>query len=252
MGSLVWVGFIAFFIVALATGVRLIALWFRTRELPELLIGIGVLGIGPVGFGALVAAASVSASQPGLGEVLSFFGVVAVIAGVFAKCLFNWQVYHPQSGFVKAIVGVVALTLAGVFLYRLLVVGFALRSPGSPEQLLQSGIQTACLLWGAIESLRYWVLMRRRARIGLADSVVTNRFLCWGIGAGAAGMGTGVGTVASVVAGLPTMEMSWVIVSSSAHGFVAAVAIFFAFLPPAWYVARLRAGEGQNSVEAAG
>ena len=56
MGGLVWVGFIAFFVVALVVGVRVLMLARRTRELPELLMGIGVLGIGPVGFGLQVAA----------------------------------------------------------------------------------------------------------------------------------------------------------------------------------------------------
>jgi hypothetical protein len=49
--SFVWVGFAAFFVASLTAGVRLVMLWRRTRELPELLIGIGVLGIGPVGYG---------------------------------------------------------------------------------------------------------------------------------------------------------------------------------------------------------
>lgn len=244
MGSLVWVGFIAFFFVALAVGVRLIALWTRTRELPELLIGIGVLGIGPVGFGAVVAAGSLWETRPALAEALSVVGVLAVMSGVFAKCVFNWRVYHPRSGLVKGIVALVGLTLAALFGYRLVAAGFGPRNPSNPEQLAQSGVQAACLLWGAAEAFRYWVMMRRRTRVGLADPVVANRFLCWGIGAGAAGLGTAIGTVASVITGAASMEMPWVVASSSAHGFVAAVAIFFAFLPPGWYVETLRAGTG--------
>ena len=40
---LIHVGFLAFFVVALVVGVRLVHLWWRTRQLPELLIGLGVL-----------------------------------------------------------------------------------------------------------------------------------------------------------------------------------------------------------------
>ena len=50
MGLLTALGFGCFFLVSLAVGLRLVLQWRRTRQLPELLIGIGVLGIGPVGF----------------------------------------------------------------------------------------------------------------------------------------------------------------------------------------------------------
>jgi hypothetical protein len=78
--------------------------------------------------------------------------------------------------------------------------------------------------------------MRRRLRLGLADPAVTNRFLLWGIGAGSAGVGSAVGIVASIVQGPPTDGFSWVMLSSSLHGLVAAVAMWLAFLPPAAYV----------------
>ena len=36
--ALVWIGFVTFFVVALAVGVRLALLWKRTGEWPELMI----------------------------------------------------------------------------------------------------------------------------------------------------------------------------------------------------------------------
>jgi hypothetical protein len=41
--------------------------------------------------------------------------------------------------------------------------------------------RTAAALGIAFESFRYWRMLRRRLRLGLADPVVTNRFLLWGI-----------------------------------------------------------------------
>ena len=35
--------------------------------------------------------------------------------------------------------------------------------------------------WGGFEALRYFFLLRRRQALGLADPVVTNRFLLWAI-----------------------------------------------------------------------
>ncbi|MGH0037621.1 MAG: hypothetical protein ACQGVK_21535 [Myxococcota bacterium] len=235
MSSLVWIGFLAFFVVSLVVGVRLLLLWSRTRELPELLIGIGVLGIGPVGFGAMMAASVVEGSSPGAAAALYLAASLTVSVGVFCKCLFNWRVYHLQSRVCAAITGAVGLFLAGVLVHRLLGPGFRPVSPPDGLGLAQSATQVGCLLWGAGEALRYWLMMRRRARLGLADPVVTNRFLMWGVGAGAAGLGSAVGTVWSLVSGVATLETPWVVASSSAHGFVAAVALSLAFVPPAAY-----------------
>lgn len=235
MSPIVWIGFLAFFVVSLVVGIRLLLLWARTRELPELLIGIGVLGIGPVGFGAIMAATVLKSSAPGLADALFLASSLTVATGVFCKCVFNWRVYHRDSGVCAGITGLVGLVLVAIFLYRLAGPGFEPVSPPDGITLVQSATQVGCLLWGAGEALRYWMLMRRRALLGLSDPVVTNRFLMWGIGAGAAGVGTAIGTVWSVLSGAPTMETPWVVASSSAHGFVAAVALYLAFVPPARY-----------------
>ena len=71
--------------------------------------------------------------------------------------------------------------------------------------------------------------------MGLGDPVVANRFLLWGIGAGAAGLGSAIGTLVQLVTGVVSTQVPWVLASSSAHGFVAAVAMWLAFMPPAAY-----------------
>ncbi len=45
------IGFGSFLVASLVVGLRLVLLSRRTGQLPELLIGVGVLGIGPLGFG---------------------------------------------------------------------------------------------------------------------------------------------------------------------------------------------------------
>ena len=80
--ALVWIGFLAFFVVSFVVGVRLLLLWRQTRQLPELLIGTGVLGIGPVGFGALMVGSALAAKQPTLSLVLIALGSATVYVGV--------------------------------------------------------------------------------------------------------------------------------------------------------------------------
>lgn len=240
MNALVGLGFVAFFVVALVVGTRLLLLARRTRELPELLMGIGVLGIGPVGFGLMVGAEHAAALSPALHQPLLLFGTLAAATGALAKYVFNWRVYYPESATVRAAVIVCGLLLFGSALYEGIVHGLTLQGRPTPLTLLRSTLQTGCLLWGALEALRYWAKMRRRLQLGLADAALTNRFLMWALGAFAAGFGTAVGTGWQVATGQSAMEVGWVFASSSAHGLIAAVAIGLAFIPPAGYLRWIR------------
>lgn len=245
MNPLVWVGFLAFFVVALVVGVRLIILAAHTRELPELLMGIGVLGIGPVGFGLMVGASIAAPTNPGLQQGLLWVGALAVASGALAKYVFNWRVYYPGRPAVGFIVAGAGLVLFGSTIYSGLTGGLVSQGQMAPLALARSALQIGCLLWGAAESFRYWSKMRRRLALGLADPVVTNRFLMWAIGAFAAGFGTAVGTTVQLVTGKASFEVGWVMASSSLHGLVAAIAIGLAFIPPAayrrWVTARFEA-----------
>ena len=89
MQSFMWIGFAAFFIASLTVGVRLVALWWRNRQLPELLIGLGVLGIGPVGFGCITLGQILNADYGTASRVVFGVGIFAASGGAFAKYIFN-------------------------------------------------------------------------------------------------------------------------------------------------------------------
>lgn len=242
MKTVALLGFLTFFAASLAVGLRLVLLWRRTRQLPELLIGIGVLGIGPVGFGSMMVGAALleRVGAPTAAELVFAFGSVAVYCGVLAQCVFTWRAYHPDAAWAKGAVAFFGLGLTAVFGVRLAGTGFVPTPTPDAAALVQSTLQVSCLLWASFEAFRYWHLMQRRARLGLSDPVVCNRFLLWGIGAGAAGIGSAVGTVASLVVGVSSLQIPWVVASSSAHGFVAAVAMSLAFLSPPAYLRWVR------------
>jgi len=248
MSPLALPGFLAFFVVALAVGVRLLGLAARTRQLPELLMGVGVLGIGPLGFGGMVLALALDGRAPGAARVAAGAATLAVSLGVAAKYLFDWRIYRPDR---RGAAVAAALGIAGVaasYGLEAHASGFAPAAwRGAGWHLLRQALQVGCLLWGAGEAFVYWGKMRRRQALGLAEPLVTNRFLLWGVGAGAAGIGSAIGTGVQLVTGGAPLDMPWLTLCSSFHGMVAAVALWLAFLPPLAYrrwIARSAAASG--------
>ena len=59
--------------------------------------------------------------------------------------------------------------------------GFGVRVLNGPAYWVHFAARVACWAWVAFESLRYWGRQRRRLALGLADPVVSNRFLLWGL-----------------------------------------------------------------------
>lgn len=228
-------GFGVFLLASTVVGLRLLALALRTRGRPELWIALAVLGIGPAGFGLLVAGRGLAEVRPGLGALLFAAGSLASAGGTVATLVFNAQVFRPGRAGARAAVALATTVLVAALGAELLLGGGPdpLR-PGGAMQL-RSAVMIAAMLWGAAESLRYYALMRRRAALGLAAPLVTNRFLLWGLGIGAAGLGAALSLAAQAALGADALDVPAVMLSNSLHGLVAAVCMWLAFLPPAAY-----------------
>jgi DNA-binding IclR family transcriptional regulator len=102
---------------------------------------------------------------------------------------------------------------------------------------LHSGVLTA---WGAYEALRAWARLRRRERVGLADPVVCERVLLWGIASVASAIVGGTSTVAGFL-GINFAATAFGAAVIAPLGLTAAGAMWLAFLPPAAYLGRVRA-----------
>jgi hypothetical protein len=228
-------GFGAFFVSSLAIGLRLVWLARRNRGLPELLIGLGILGIGPAGFATTVFAMLLGAGRPGAVFAALMTAQLAISIGAVAAYVFTWKVFRPDSGPARAAVFAAAALFAVAFAGRLAAGSYTLPLRLDAWSLLSSANVIACLLWGSFESLRYHARMRRRARLGLADPVLANRFLLWGLGIGSAGVGSLVGNVAMIATGSGPGDLDGLTLSNSLFGLASAVLMWIAFLPPAAY-----------------
>lgn len=235
MGPWVAIGLAAFMVSSLVIGVRLLVLWHRTRQLPELLIACGILGIGPVGFAFTLGAMSSAEALPALASTCFAAALLSTSGGAFAAAVFNWRVFRPDAPGMRFVLGALALVYVFAFAWEAVASGFADPAATTTGFRLYTVLSTAVLLWGAAESLRYFAMMRRRTKLGLADPLVTNRFLLWGLGIGAAGVGSAISMTAQAITGQHMLAVPWVTVSNSLHGFTAAVLMWVAFIPPAFY-----------------
>jgi hypothetical protein len=119
------------------------------------------------------------------------------------------------------------------------------------ESLLQTGPVMVAYLWTAWESLRYHGLMRRRVKLALADAVVSDRFLLWGLMAIAVASGVMTNSLAMALR-VEVFSTPWILLFSSCTGLAQAVLLVLAFVPPRSYLSWVRARDRIGSLTMAG
>jgi hypothetical protein len=101
--------------------------------------------------------------------------------GLSFLLLFTQRTFRPHSPAARTTVWGGAL-LMGVAAAALgASEGFEVRVLPGPAYWVHFAARIACWVWVAWESFAFYAIQRRRLAIGLADPVVTNRFLLWGV-----------------------------------------------------------------------
>ena len=251
---------ILIFAVLAAPAVRLLLLAARTRQAPELWVGFYFLGCA-IGLPLRVVGHALDPTNPALASDVNAVGHAFFAAATCALTLFTWRVFRPKARWAAMLAPVLIVSIAGttVWILRLGVAG----DESSHWVLMANAGRLGPLFWASIESIRYWRVMRRRGALGLADPIVTNRFLLWSLWTGA-------------MSALPAMTLAlrvlfrigeWIGVSlgddfAQAPGVVLAVRIVFflsapvgavalslSFFPPDRYLQRVRSrAEARNEV----
>ena len=233
----------AFILASLGIGIRLLLLSFRTRKLPEIAMGLGLLLMGGIGYPVIAVARLAIELPDGVRGALGFIHMLSMLLGVFALAFFNRRVFRPESSqarlAVLAISAGMAITLVGqgVFGSGYLEVATGITSPWLRAQLF---LPATALGWASVESLRYHHLLRRRLALGLTDPLITERFRLWGIGTGAATLLNATSSTTTAMG----YDMATTVVGAlmiGALGLVAAGSTWFAFVPPAAYARWVRA-----------
>ena len=235
------VGLGAFLVACTIVGIRLLLLWRRTRELPELAIGLAFLLGGALGYVPVVIATAVPDLPDRIATATFATGILALDVGAGALWLFTWRVFHPADPWAKRLFIAAIVLLLGTFVGQVATGGFS-GTAYVHSLWYWAGFLTraSAFAWAAVESLRYHSALRKRARLGLAARSDVDVFLAWGVATTSAFL-IFVLTALGIAMGdreLPVL----VRVAQSFAGLVAAGSIWLTFFPPALYTQFVRSG----------
>lgn len=176
-----------YLVISMVVGGRLLWLAHQTKGAPERWLGLQFLIGSAIAYPVLIAGVlgAASAVQQGLEPPahcawmigLGYLGidVSTVCLMIFVRTVFrdgeSWAGRLCWAGGVTLFVAYVALGLSGEF-SRL--------TMGSPVYWFHYVAGVWAMVWNTAEAFRYHGLMRRRLKLGLAEPVLTNRFLLWG------------------------------------------------------------------------
>jgi hypothetical protein len=227
-------------VVALAIAVKTFVLWFRTRGLPELLLGLYLTCATVTGYPLAIAMTRVTASENPLVHVAA---ELIMSTGWVCLLLFTLKVFRPDVLWARVLVGL-ALTVVVVTggMYILEATG---ENPRAPQEMigfiLGNSLPVAfAYFWTTFESFHYHRRLKLRLRLGLTDVVLVNRFLLWGLMTLAAGAALVINMATLVLTGSYMSPL--VVLVSSALGVAHACCLFLAFHPPGWYRGWLEQG----------
>lgn len=229
-------GTLLFLVVGTLVGIRLCLLAKRTRQVPELAIGSALLFGGSIAL--LLGVSGFALQQRGseLSAPLLGSAMLSLALGSTSLAVFNWHVFHRTESWVRNAVAAVAIVLLGLFAAEAWTGQFRVKMHSmSPFFASMQLMRSSLLLWSVYESLRYWRMMRRRVALGLADRLVTHRIALWGVGM----LGALVGNLFTIYsfgrgAGVIQVGSAANLVPATA-GMIAAICLFFGFMPPAFY-----------------
>jgi hypothetical protein len=256
MLALLGISTLASLVASAVLGVRLLRLARRTGEAPELIMGSAFLSAGVLGYVLMLIGTGGAQAMPEAVAMRFFFaGYLAISGGVILTYLFVWRVFRPSSTLARILVGIVCPIVAVTGL------PFALPTLGNidaqPSGLswaifwLGHAVRIGAGAWGALEAGQYYLAMRKRLRLGLAEPVVANRIALWGVASLGAVIIFASTAVANSSGGSTGEVMSpGQILLISSVTLCVATCQWLAFLPPSWYVAwvnrRARAAADSN------
>jgi hypothetical protein len=221
----------SFVLASLIVGFRLLALWRRTRGYPELFAAMAILTVGPIAYALFVPAVELVDERYELSRLLYIVASGASTIGTAFVASFTMAVFHAGGAARRGAAAVIA-ALAVSWLGIVATDDLDLRRLPGLYRNANSFLQIGIFLWSGLESFAFWRMMRRRARLGLADPLVTHRFALWGLALAIGAANLSASYVGLVLRRVPTGAIELAI---GVGGVLVAICLTLAFLPPRAY-----------------
>ncbi len=233
-------------------GARLLYKGWRIRALPELALGTYFFLPCVLGFLPDLAAAAIRTLDPdgttvylsvigGRGAEFAFQRILAPMGFELAPgalAVFTWRTFRPRSKWAAAFAG--GLLLVGLVMMIRLVLQAIGGEPRTRDALHFARIlamQLSPIVWTSVESLRHYRPAQRRVALGLAEHVVVNRILLWGLATASLVVLVVVRVVGYALAAASTSSMAVALsFLVTASGIFAVVSIWLALYPPRRYL----------------
>ena len=238
--------------ISAAVGVRLVRLGRQGGGGPELWLGLYFLI-----YGCLATAASITTylgwSAPDVAfsdattRLLNATFYLFSTIGMTCLLLFTQRTFHPNSSGARAFVWSTTAVLAAAAIGVGVSEGFEVRVLNGVPYWIHFSARLVPFVWVAAESFRYRSQLQRRVAIGLADPLVADRFLLWGLWSAVLAVmaftdplarfwywsltGTTTQWIASI--GRPIIDV--VVPLTAAFGVAAVTLLFLTFFPTASY-----------------
>lgn len=228
---------LAFVVVSALVGTRLLRLARRTRQVPELALGLAFVLVGAVGYPVGLLSILAGVPEP-LARGMFAVANLSTAVGSAAVFVFTAAVFRPEARWARTLVWLAAVLLAVQAAF-----GIARAIAADPARFgepdlgfsARQAITAFSYGWTAWEAFRYRALLVRRLALRLADSVVVNRFMLWAIAGVGAFAGSSVMSAVSL-AGVPPWQDPIALGAVGLGGFTSAVCAWLAFMPPRAYL----------------
>jgi hypothetical protein len=231
--------FLFLIVYTVASGIVGVKLLMRSRKshgVPERLIGLAYVAAPALGYPLCVLAPTLP--DRAIAAPLYVFGETSLVFGCCCYLFFTAKVFRPTDAWARwcAVVGSLVLVAAGVEITWSYLV-----SADAAENVARARIGLAPMVavlglyyvWTAFEGFRYYSMMKKRMALGLADAVVTNRFLLWAF-AGLVSLAWNSVSAGCLVAGID-LRSTVPLLATSAGGFANTILLVLIFMPPAAY-----------------
>lgn len=216
-------------------GVRLLMRARKTHGVPELLVGLAYVTAPATGYPLCIVAALLPRQ---IGVPVYFVGETLLVTGCCLYLFFTAKVFRPGAAWAmwSAYLGSVVLALSGVQNLWAFVT-----AQNAAELVTKARLGVAPMvailglyyIWTAFEGFRYYGMMKKRMALGLADAVVTNRFLLWAF-AGLVSLAWNTVSAVCLAAGID-LRSAVPLFATSFGGFANTILLVLIFMPPAAY-----------------